>query len=1497
MSSKEALNEWLQAAMAAAAGPGADWASPGAECVICSLHTKPPAADLRRTGRRADPPPSCFFFDSHPEDVVLVGGSSFPTDPLVSLPGDLFELQFPSPSPLIEAACDAGHVPLSTNINNNNTSNCNNNVFTSAEQQQQDLTASVFEFAAAFSPDASSAFTSSDAGPDAHLQQPSMFDEQQPSTMHQQEHETSFHLQDAAADSSSLMTITAFEPAPTDTPPSRFPADASSALSERLDDWEDGEIREDAALASTDPSDWSLHQSSDDDDLHLHHHHAAIDTSGLLKLNYVRRSLASPPQTIAQPLSVNVPPPPPVADNRHTPTPPVGPEDLRDLLDDYDDLVHDGLSPVAQMLQHASQGGRQIAGLIGSPQPLQPKIVIEVTEADEDEQVPSGPNDAVALKIIEQITSHVVSQLGSASPGPLRAENGRPCPPKKAEQTTRRPRNSSSSKENEEEEDAAEDSRAVKNLANRSVVSRAKEEKAISLKQPDLLSRLPTNLEIANAINFDEIEAAVKEGLQAELNQSFAMSSMDMRIKTKAARKSFQELSAAPTASVKTSKPVLVKPPPKSQKSRIITSETQKKGDAAQEMATQPQTTRNLKTIDMFADKANLSKIKHAALQKEPLVLEENPINLEVELSKQKSSPVEKERAPSESVLNCKDKPSTNNRNETSNPGESSDPSQSCVQPQTQQTVEKPNKTKGKPRKRRNSYLKPRKGQISKKSRSGLETSEPDNETWEINMHPETSKKSPLDIDGQRSVKRKSDSISGPNPASTSSSRRSSICSGYTAHPMSGLSQLNIEESFTGYEPKDQHDCVVVEKPKNLKMKLTRLTSKSGVIENPLESEMTTLIETGRQLRRSRRLSMGYRDSCEHLEQNDSTKVPSFSPSADQSIGMEGLPESNTASIETFTEDIIQDTPKENQQSCFDDLENIKNYLDVTTNTNSSEPADKTEESILGLPSMLFEIGTGMQAQQENLQLGVLESEIMTTSTECIQSTDSPSDNCELILPDQPAEPVASGNESKTELPNEKGSCGFSNAYIVDKLSGYTYIMKGAVPGPKSIVLIAPTGTLEEVAKNIRESYKTDVKERPLNLNSSTRELLNNVEPTSMEDEPLEQNNGGQEIQELSTSVEKVDPPVLDQANMLEAVEEVNPPVENSSNSDTTAEDKVSSTDAGDMEVVDPIMEQKQVETSDAACVESICAKVQIAVDEGGKLAQDKPTLPVDDIKNHTNKENIATETERDIKTDQEKREPAARKSVAKRSEAMVSKGTMLLKRKMIERNRRSQENKHFYKRLKQSKNVCRLNKTKTLAGEELHKQAASEKESFVAAVRVQLDSVTERQTTSSQEHSEPVAVDKEQVAPNFETKSPKLDTWMEEAVRMGLYQLDQRRVDTLYPLKEDLDEEDFDLSDANGGLLVNKKRSPEEETVNVHQKYICVLERSLHKTKMQLIALKKANLKHLQASDTMLSHYRSAIDFLMAKVLSEQPVLPTGTAAIDVIVEASKQRLGNKKH
>ncbi|CAB3372006.1 Hypothetical predicted protein [Cloeon dipterum] len=1433
--------------MAAAAGPGADWPSPGAaECVICSLHTKPPAADLRRTGRRADPPPSCFFFDSHPvsivlqqvalpkpssiqvfvchhckEDVVLVGGSSFPTDPLVSLPGDLFELQLPSPSPLIEAACDAGHVPLSTNINNNNTSNCNNNVFTSAEQQQQDLTASVFEFAAAFSPDASSAFTSSDAGPDAHLQQPSMFDEQQPSTMHQQEHETSFPLQDAAADSSSLMTITAFEPAPTDTPPSRFPADASSALSERLDDWEDGEIREDAALASTDPSDWSLHQSSDDDDLHLHHHHhAAIDTSGLLKLNYVRRSLASPQQTIAQPLSVNVPPPPPVAENRHTPTSPVGPEDLRDLLDDYDDLVHDGLSPVAQMLQHASQGGRQIAGLIGSPQPLQPKIVIEVTEADEDEQVPSGPNDAVALKIIEQITSHVVSQLGSASPGPLRAENGRPCPPKKAEQTTRRPRNSSSSKENEEEEDAAEDSRAVKNLANRSVVSRAKEEKAISVKQPDLLSRLPTNLEIANAINFDEIEAAVKEGLQAELNQSFDMSSMDMRIKTKAARKSFQEQSAAPTASVKTSKPALVKPPPKrAQESRFITAETRKKGDAAQEMATQPQTTRNLKTIDMFADKANLSKMKHAALQKEPLVLEENPINLEVEFSKQKSSPVEKERAPSESVLNCKDKPSTNIRNETSNPGETSDPSQSCVQPQTQQTVEKANKTKGKPRKRRSSYVKPRKGQISKKSRSGFETSEPDNETWEINMHPEISKVSPLDIEGQRSVKRKANSISGPNPASISSSRRSSICSGYSAHPMSGLSQLNIEESFTGYEPKDQHDCVVVEKPPNLKMKLRR-TCKSEEIESPMETEVTTLNETGRLLRRSRRLSMVYRESCEHSEQNHSSVVPSFSPSADQSNGMEGLPESNTISIETFSEEIIQDTPKDNQQTCFDDLENIKNFLDVPTNTNSSEPADETEESILGLPSVLFEIGNGMQAQQVNLQLGVLETEIMTTSTECIQSTDSPSENCELILPDQPAEPAAPGNESKTELPNEK--------------------------------------------------------EIPLNFNSSARELLKNFEPTPMDDEPLEQNNG-------------------DQANfMLEAMEEVNIPEEIRSNLDTSAEEKVSSNDAGDMEVVDPNMEQKQLEISDAACVERIDDK---ATDDGGKLAQDKPTLPVDDIKNHTNKENIATETERDVKTDQEKREPAARKSVAKRSEAMVSKGTMLLKRKMIERNRRSQENKHFYKRLKQSKNVCRLNKTKTSAGEELHMQAALEKESFVAAVHELPDSVPERQTTSCQEHSEPVAVENEQVAPNFETKSSKLDTWMEEAIRMGLYQLDQRRVDALYPLKEDMDEEDFDLSDANGGLLVNKKRSPEEETVNVHQKYICVLERSLHKTKMQLIALKKANLKHLQASDTMLSHYRSAIDFLMAKVLSEKPVLPTGTAAIDAIVEASKQRLGNKMH
>ncbi|CAB3372009.1 Hypothetical predicted protein [Cloeon dipterum] len=917
------------------------------------------------------------------------------------------------------------------------------------------------------------------------------------------------------------------------------------------------------------------------------------------------------------------------------------------------------------------------------------------------------------------------------------------------------------------------------------------------------------------------------------------MSSMDMRIKTKAARKSFQEQSAAPTASVKTSKPALVKPPPKrAQESRFITAETRKKGDAAQEMATQPQTTRNLKTIDMFADKANLSKMKHAALQKEPLVLEENPINLEVEFSKQKSSPVEKERAPSESVLNCKDKPSTNIRNETSNPGETSDPSQSCVQPQTQQTVEKANKTKGKPRKRRSSYVKPRKGQISKKSRSGFETSEPDNETWEINMHPEISKVSPLDIEGQRSVKRKANSISGPNPASISSSRRSSICSGYSAHPMSGLSQLNIEESFTGYEPKDQHDCVVVEKPPNLKMKLRR-TCKSEEIESPMETEVTTLNETGRLLRRSRRLSMVYRESCEHSEQNHSSVVPSFSPSADQSNGMEGLPESNTISIETFSEEIIQDTPKDNQQTCFDDLENIKNFLDVPTNTNSSEPADETEESILGLPSVLFEIGNGMQAQQVNLQLGVLETEIMTTSTECIQSTDSPSENCELILPDQPAEPAAPGNESKTELPNEK--------------------------------------------------------EIPLNFNSSARELLKNFEPTPMDDEPLEQNNGGQEIQELSTSVEKVDPPLLDQANfMLEAMEEVNIPEEIRSNLDTSAEEKVSSNDAGDMEVVDPNMEQKQLEISDAACVERIDDK---ATDDGGKLAQDKPTLPVDDIKNHTNKENIATETERDVKTDQEKREPAARKSVAKRSEAMVSKGTMLLKRKMIERNRRSQENKHFYKRLKQSKNVCRLNKTKTSAGEELHMQAALEKESFVAAVHELPDSVPERQTTSCQEHSEPVAVENEQVAPNFETKSSKLDTWMEEAIRMGLYQLDQRRVDALYPLKEDMDEEDFDLSDANGGLLVNKKRSPEEETVNVHQKYICVLERSLHKTKMQLIALKKANLKHLQASDTMLSHYRSAIDFLMAKVLSEKPVLPTGTAAIDAIVEASKQRLGNKMH
>lgn len=80
-----------------------------------------------------------------------------------------------------------------------------------------------------------------------------------------------------------------------------------------------------------------------------------------------------------------------------------------------DILTTDDLPPVDFLIQNAQVSAQEIASFINVSSPSAhalPQITIEVVEADDDEDMPPGPNDELALKIIEDITSHILKEFG-----------------------------------------------------------------------------------------------------------------------------------------------------------------------------------------------------------------------------------------------------------------------------------------------------------------------------------------------------------------------------------------------------------------------------------------------------------------------------------------------------------------------------------------------------------------------------------------------------------------------------------------------------------------------------------------------------------------------------------------------------------------------------------------------------------------------------------------------------------------------------------------------------------------------------------------------------------------------------------------------------------------------------------------------------------------------------------------------------------------------------
>ncbi|XP_059481702.1 uncharacterized protein LOC132200321 isoform X2 [Neocloeon triangulifer] len=447
------------------------------------------------------------------EDAVVVGGGgSFSMEPLMNLPADLFELQLPSPPPFFDAMVNSNS--SSSQHENNNTSKCNNNLFTSAEQQQ-DLTVSVFDLAAAaYCPDAavlappSSATDAGPAGLHSALQ-PSMYEDKQPSTMQQ----TSFPQQ---TDSSSCPT-TSFVPALSDTtlPSQQLQQINAAAAAENLE-LEEGEIVDDSA-----PS---------------------VDTSGLLKLNYVRRSSPPPPPpTITLPLSVNVPP---TTTTTTTDQETLSPDDLQFAgLEDFE------LPPVASMLHHAQVGADEIVNMINANQP---KIVIEVAEVAAGEHVPAGPHDALALQLIQGISSHVhkFSQINADS-------SDKPANPSPEE----------SCHEN-------------RNLASSDRIEAKQTDPPIRDKQwqqPDLLTSRAECLLTENArktaqeIALELSGAALEEyGKSSQLGEG-----QKNLVKTKAAQKMYDSSSPKSDGTVplilRSSRPSMVRPPKRVDSKKIIT--------------------------------------------------------------------------------------------------------------------------------------------------------------------------------------------------------------------------------------------------------------------------------------------------------------------------------------------------------------------------------------------------------------------------------------------------------------------------------------------------------------------------------------------------------------------------------------------------------------------------------------------------------------------------------------------------------------------------------------------------------------------------------------------------------------------------------------------------------------------------------------------------------------------------------------------------------------
>jgi hypothetical protein len=78
-------------------------------------------------------------------------------------------------------------------------------------------------------------------------------------------------------------------------------------------------------------------------------------------------------------------------------------------------LTADDLPSVDFLIQNAQVSAQEIANFINVSSPSAhtlPQITIEVVEADDDEEMPPGPNDELALKIIEDITSHILKEFG-----------------------------------------------------------------------------------------------------------------------------------------------------------------------------------------------------------------------------------------------------------------------------------------------------------------------------------------------------------------------------------------------------------------------------------------------------------------------------------------------------------------------------------------------------------------------------------------------------------------------------------------------------------------------------------------------------------------------------------------------------------------------------------------------------------------------------------------------------------------------------------------------------------------------------------------------------------------------------------------------------------------------------------------------------------------------------------------------------------------------------